>query len=187
MMGCLRPKHLAVSTKSSNFASAISRKEQNMCTCIDNIKASYSEVGRRTRRVSRRSFNRPVSHSEAPQPSIDDFLDAINVITKELHQLTQSINDLVEVVRNNFCDITTPEAEELLQLSAPINEKIRQLHRKLLRSPLYVGMETVVCLYADAMGDFEELCHDLRQFRVELEQDEEFQQTLLKLNNLLSK
>lgn len=155
-----------------------------MCTYIDTIKASYSEVRRRTYRVARRSFRRPVVRDNNPQPTIDDFLDAINVITKDLQTVTDSINDLVEVVRNNFCDITNPEAEDLLQLSAPITEKMQMLYRKLLRSPLYVGMETVVSLYFDAMTEFEELCTDLKTWYVDAPKDEHIQQTMALLKTI---
>lgn len=155
-----------------------------MCTYIDTIKASYSEVRRRTSRVARRSFRRPVVRDNHPQPTIDDFLDAINVITKDLQKVTESINDLVEVVRNNFCDITNPEAEDLLQLSAPITEKMQLLHKKLLRSPLYVGMETVVSLYFDAMTEFEELCTDLKTWYVDAPKNEHLQQTMVLLKTI---
>lgn len=149
-----------------------------MCTYIDTIKASYSEVGRRTSRVARKSFRSPVATADKPQPSVDDFLDAINNITKELQKVTDSVNDLVEVVRNNFCDITTSEAEDLLQLSAPITEKMQLLHKKLSRSPLYVGMETVVCLYFDAMTEFEELCSDLKTWHIDAPKNEHLQEVL---------
>ena len=162
----------------------MNRKDRQMCTYIETIKASYSEVGRRTSRVVRRSFSNPVASADKPQPSIDDFLDAINVITKELQKVTDSVNDLVEVVRNNFCDITTSEAEELLQLSAPIDDKMKLLHRKLLRSPLYVGMETVVDLYSDAMTEFEELCSDLKTWHVDAPKNEHLQHTLELLKTL---
>ncbi|MBQ8487375.1 MAG: hypothetical protein IJ533_06975 [Prevotella sp.] len=128
--------------------------------------------------MARRSFRKPVARADKPQPSIDDFLDAINVITKDIQKVTDSVNDLVEVVRNNFCDITTPEAEELLQLSAPIADKMQMLHKKLLRSPLYVGMETVVSLYFDAMTEFEELCSDLKTWHVDAPKNNHLQQTL---------
>ena len=144
-----------------------------MCTCIDNIRVSYSEVKRETSRVARRSFQKPVESGDNAQVSVDDFLDAINVITRELHQVTTSVNDLVEVVRINFCQITPQEARELLELSEPIDKKMQLLHKKLLKSPLYVGMETVVKLYEDAMDDFDELCHDLQAFRINLEENEE--------------
>lgn len=149
-----------------------------MCTYIDTIKASYSEVGRRTSRVARKSFRRPVAKADKSDPCIDDFLDAINAITKELQRLTDSVNELVEVVRNNFCDITASEAEELLVLSAPITDKMQLLHKKLLRSPLYIGVETVVCLYFDAMTEFEELCSDLKTWHVDAPRNVHFQETL---------
>lgn len=155
-----------------------------MCTYIETIKASYSEVGRRTSRVARKSFRKPVARANKPQPSIDDFLDAINAITKELQKVTDSVNDLVEVVRNNFCDITSSEAEELLQLSVPIDEKMQLLHKKLLRSPLYVGMATVVDLYSDAMTEFEELCSDLKTWHVDAPKNKHLQQTLELLKTL---
>ena len=53
--------------------------------------------------------------------------------------------------------------------------------------PAYVGMETVVKLYEDAMDDFHELCHDLQTFRISLEQDGEFQNVIDKLNESLSR
>ena len=60
------------------------------------------------------------------------------------------------------------------------------LHKKLLKSPLYVGMETVVKLYEEAMGGFDELCHDLQTFRINLEENKEFQNLLKNLNESLS-
>lgn len=162
-------------------------KQRKMCTCIDNIKTSYSEVKRNASRISRKSFVVPVADDDNnKQPSIDVFLDAINLITKELYQLTNSIVSLVEIVRNNFCEITKSEAQELLQLSVPICEKMEQLHKKLLKSPLYVGMETVVGIYVNAMNDFTELCNDLRFFRIDLEKNTDFQNALAKLNESLS-
>ena len=155
-----------------------------MCTYIDTIKASYSEVGRRTSRVARRSFRSPVARVAGTEPSIDDFLNAINAITKELQKVTDSVNDLVETVRNNFCDITTSETVDLLHLSAPITEKMQFLHKKLLRSPLYVGMETVVGLYTDAMTEFEELCADLKTWHVDAPKNEHLQQTLEHLKTI---
>ena len=116
---------------------------------------------------------------------IDEFLDAINLITKDLNSVTQATNDLIEVVRNNFCEISTPEAEELLELSHPIYEKMQKLHNKLIASPLYRGMKTAVGLYYDAMSDFDELCHDLKTFRIDLEQNEEFQEVSRKLSEML--
>lgn len=158
-----------------------------MCTCIDNIKTSYSEVKRNASRISRKSFVVPVADASNSQPpNIDAFLDAINLITKELYQLTSSIVSLVETVRNNFCEITKSEALELLQLSVPISEKMEQLHKKLLKSPLYVGMETVVGIYVNAKNDFAELCDDLKLFRIDLEKNTDFQSAISKLNESLA-
>ena len=154
-----------------------------MCTYINTIKSSYNEVGRRTSRIARRSFRSPVTKADT-QPTIDDFLDTINAITKDLQRLTDSINGLVEVVRNNFCDITASEATDLLQLSAPITDKMKLLHRKLLRSPLYVGMETVVALYFDAMTEFEELCSDLKTWHQDAPKNDHLQQTLERLKTI---
>ena len=140
---------MEVSSSICSFAGGNLKEGCSMCTCIDNIRASYSEVKRETSRVARRSFQKPV---EA-----------------------------------NFCQITPQEARELLELSEPIDKKMQLLHKKLLKSPLYVGMETVVKLYEDAMDDFDELCHDLQAFRINLEENEEFQALLKKLNESLSR
>ena len=158
-----------------------------MCTCITEIKASYNEVGRKTSRVARRSFRKPVELVTKENFDIDELLDAINVITKDLNSVTQATNDLIEVVRNNFCEISTSEAEELLFLSHPIAEKMQKLYKKLIDSPLYRGMQTTVELYSDAMSDFDELCNDLKVFRVDLIQDMEFQQALQTLNKHLER
>ena len=52
------------------------------------------------------------------------------------------------------------------------------LHRKLKRSPLYVGMETCVNLYYDAMTEFEELCSDLKTWHVDAPQNNQLQRTM---------
>ena len=153
-----------------------------MCTCIAEIKATYTEVKKETSRIARKSFEKPVGN--VTESNIDRFLDAINVITRDLNGVTQSTNDLIRVVRNNFCDISTAEAEDLLKLSKPIIEKMQTLHNKLVASPLYRGMMTAVELYSNVMSDFEELCQDLKTFRIELDQDDSFQQTLQKLNEM---
>lgn len=156
-----------------------------MCMCIAEIKATYKEVKRETLRVARKSFERPVEF--VTEDNIDKFLDAINIITKDLNSVTQSINELIKVVRNNFCEISTKEAEDLLKMSHPMVEKMQTLHDKLIASPLYRGMTTAVELYNDAVSDFEELCQDLKTCRVDMEQDEDFQETLQKLNEMVRK
>lgn len=158
------------------------RKGVIMCTCITEIKATYTEVKKETSRIARKSFKRPVDN--LTEQNIDRFLDAINIITKDLNGVTQSTNDLIKVVRNNFCEISILEAEDLLKLSRPILEKMQLLLRKLIGSPLYRGMITSVELYSGAMCDFEELCYDLKTFRVDLEKDENFQNTLNDLNEM---
>lgn len=158
-----------------------------MCTCIVEIKATYSEVGRETSRVARKSFSKPVELIGKENFDIDEFLDAINLITKDLNSVTQAINNLIEIVRNNFCDISTHEAEELLKLSHPLYEKMQQLHNKLVTSTFYRGMRTAVELYSDAMSGFEELCHDMKSFRIDLEQNEEFQAVSMKLSEMLKR
>lgn len=158
-----------------------------MCTYIAEIKATYTEVNRETSRVARKSFRKPIELVTKENFDIDEFLDAINIITKDLNSVTQATNDLIEVVRNNFCEISTSEAEELLELSRPIYEKMQKLYNKLIASPLYRGMKTAVELYNDAMSDFDELCHDLKTFRIDLEQNEEFQESLRKLSERMGR
>lgn len=158
-----------------------------MCTYIAEIKASYTEVGRETSRVARKSFQKPMDLVRNERIDIDAFLDAINLITKDLNKVTQSVNDLVTVVRNNFCDITPLEAEELLQLSQPIIKRMQQLHKKIIASPLYKGMKTVVGLYEDAMRDFDELCHDLETFRIDLEQNDDFKLLLNRVSEMMNR
>ena len=156
-----------------------------MCTCIDNIKTSYTEVKKEATRVSKQSFDVPVGIKGDVQPNIDKFLDAINYFTREIHGLTNAINNLVEVTRNNFCDISADLAKEMLRQSDTTCKKMHLLYDKLLASPLYLGMETVVALYSDAMNDFEELCSDLKTLRVDAQNNEQLQTTLAKLDKLL--
>lgn len=158
-----------------------------MCTCIADIKATYTEVCRETSRVARMSFSKPVDLINKENFNIDEFLDAINLITKDLNSVTQATNDLILVVRNNFCELSTSETEELLEMSHPICEKMQRLHHKLTASSFYRGMKSAVELYSDAMSDFEELCHDLKTFRVDFEQDNEFQETTKKLSEVLKR
>ena len=154
-----------------------------MCTYIAEIKASYREVKKETSRIARKSYENPVDTLK--EDNIDEFLDAINIITRDLNSVTQSTNELIRIVRNNFCELSKEEAKELLGLSHPILSKMQLLHTKLIASPLYRGMTTSVELYSDAMSDFEELCQDLQTFRVELNQNEDYQQTLQQLNEML--
>ena len=187
-MGFIKKVEFVIGNKKKQYLCSekyeyIKGKGRGMCTCIAEIKATYKEVKKETSRVAKKSFERPVEF--VTEDNIDKFLDAINIITKDLNSVTQSINELITVVRNNFCEISTAEAEDLLKLSHPMVEKMRLLHNKLTASPLYRGMMTTVELYIDAVSDFEELCHDLKVFRIDLEQDDKFQQTLQKVNEML--
>ncbi len=144
-----------------------------MCTCIAEIKETYTQVRKQTEHVVEQSYD------------IDDFLDAINVVKKELDCVTDETNALVELVRDHFTEITVPEAEELLELSEPIQKKMQQVYLNLLRSPLRVGMEQSVDLFRQAMGGFDELCHDMKTFNIDLAQDEEFGKVSQMLCDLL--
>jgi len=144
-----------------------------MCTCIAEIKASYTKVREQAEEVASHSFD------------MDDFLDAINVVRKELTRVTDETNDLVELVRDHFTEITVPEAEELLQLSEPIQKKMQMVYLKLLASPLYVGLETASDLYRQAMSDFDELCHDMKTFNIDLAQNDHFTQTLKMVSEMM--
>lgn len=145
-----------------------------MCTCIAEIKESYTQVRKQAEYVVEQSYN------------IDDFLDAINAVRKPLDSVTSETNALVELVRSHFTEITVPEAEELLQLSEPIQKKMQQVYLNLLRSPLRVGMEQSVDLFRQAMSDFDELCHDMKTFNIDLAQDEHFQQTLKMVSEMMN-
>jgi hypothetical protein len=144
-----------------------------MCTCIAEIKASYTQVRKQAEYAVEKSYD------------IDDFLDAVNVVKKQVALVTDETNALVELVRNHFTEITVAEAEDLLALSGPIQKKMQQVYLNLLRSPLLVGMEQTVELYRQSMSDFDELCRDMRTFNVNLAQDTEFQRVSAMLNDLL--
>lgn len=144
-----------------------------MCTCIAEIKASYTQVRKQAEYAVEKSYD------------IDDFLDAVNVVKKQVALVTDETNALVELVRNHFTEITVAEAEDLLSLSGPIQKKMQQVYLNLLRSPLLVGMEQTVELYRQSMSDFDELCRDMRTFNVNLAQDTGFQRVSAMLNDLL--
>lgn len=146
-----------------------------MCTCIAEIKESYTQVRKQAEYVVEQSYD------------IDDFLDAINLVKKELDRVTDDTNALVELVRSHFTEITVPEAEELLQLSEPIQKKMQQVYLNLLRSPLRVGMEQSVDLFRQAMSDFDELCRDMKTFNINLAQDDEFRKVSQGICDMLKK
>lgn len=146
-----------------------------MCTCIAEIKATYTKVQRQTEEVASQSFD------------MDDFLDAINAVKKELSIVTDETNELVELVRDHFTEITVDEAKDLLVLSEPIQKKMQVVFLKLLASPLYVGLETATDLFRQAMSEFDELCHDMKTINIDLAQNDHFQQTLKMVSDMMHK
>lgn len=143
-----------------------------MCTCIAEIKESYTKVRHQTAEVAQQRFD------------IDDYLDRVIVVRKKLEQITEETNNLVETVRDHFTEFDEQETTELLAHSTPILILMDQLHQKLVESPLYPGLKTAVENYRDCVSDFQELCSDLQQFNIDLRHDEEFQKSseLLRLD-----
>jgi hypothetical protein len=143
----------------------ILEKGRVMCTCIAEIKASYTKVRHQTAEVAQQQFD------------IDDYLDKVNVVRKKLEQITEETNNLVETVRDHFTEFDIQETTELLAHSTPILILMDQLHQKLVESSLYPGLKTAVEDYCDCVSIFQELCSDLQTFNIDLRQDEEFQKT----------
>ena len=136
-----------------------------MCTCIAEIKESYTKVRHQTAEVAQQKFD------------IDDYLDMVIVVRKKLEEITVETNNLVETVRDHFTEFDEQETTELLAHSTPILILMDQLHQKLVESPLYPGLKTAVENYRDCVSDFQELCSDLQQFNIDLRHDEEFQKS----------
>ena len=57
-----------------------------MCTCIAEIKATYTEVRRQTAEVAQQRFD------------VDEYLDKVNVVSKSIEQITDETNKLIEIV-----------------------------------------------------------------------------------------
>lgn len=144
-----------------------------MCTCIDIIKETYTDVLEQTVYVAKQSF------------SMDDYLDAIIHFTKQFEDLTGRINNLVELVRDHFTELTTDETKDLLAESRVMRKKMAQLYKTACDSSLYPGLKTVVKQYHESVSDFSELCNDLQTWNVNIPADAEFQKTLDALNTLL--
>ena len=136
-----------------------------MCTCIAEIKESYTKVRYQTAEVAQQQFD------------MDDYLDKVNVVRKKVEQITQETNNLVETVRDHFTEFDEQETTELLAHSTPILILMDYLHQKLMDSPLYPGLKTAVENYRDCVSDFQELCTDLQTFNIDLRCDEEFQKS----------
>lgn len=144
-----------------------------MCTCIDIIKETYTDVLEQTVYVAKQSFN------------MDDYLDAIIHFTKQFEDLTGRINNLVELVRDHFTELTTDETKDLLAESRVMRKNMAQLYKTACDSSLYPGLKTVVKQYHESVSDFSELCNDLQTWNVNIPADAEFQKTLDALNTLL--
>ena len=144
-----------------------------MCACIDIIKETYTDVLEQTVYVAKQSF------------SMDDYLDAIIHFTKQFEDLTGRINNLVELVRDHFTELTTDETKDLLAESRVMRKNMAQLYKTACDSSLYPGLKTVVKQYHESVSDFSELCNDLQTWNVNIPADAEFQKTLDALNTLL--
>lgn len=143
-----------------------------MCTCIAEIKESYTKVRLQTAEVAQQKFD------------IDDYLDMVIVVRKKLEQITDETNNLVETVRDHFTEFDEQETTELLAHSTPILILMDQLHQKLVTSPLYPGLMTAAENYRDCVSDFQELCSDLQQFNIDLRHDEDFLKACDQLRSL---
>lgn len=143
-----------------------------MCTCIAEIKESYTKVRHQTAEVAQQQFD------------IDDYLDRVNVVRKELEQITDETNNLVELVRDHFTEFDIQETVELLAHSTPILILMDQLHQKLVESPLYSGLKTAVENYRDCVSDFQELCTDLQTFNIDVPRSEKCRETEEQLKKL---
>ncbi len=136
-----------------------------MCTCIAEIKESYTKVRHQTAEVAQQQFD------------IDEYLDKVIVVRKKIEEITNVTNDLIEMVRDHFTEFDIQETVELLAYSTPILILMDQLHQKLVESPLYPGLKISVENYRDCVSDFQELCTDLQTFNIDLRRDEEFQKS----------
>ena len=105
-----------------------------MCTCIAEIKESYTKVRHLTAEVAHQKFD------------VDDYLDKIITVRKEVEHITEETNHLVETVRDHFTEFDVQETTELLAHSAPILILMDQLHQKLVESPLFSGLKTTSLL-----------------------------------------
>lgn len=144
-----------------------------MCACIDIIKETYSDVLVQTEYVAKQSFN------------MDDYLDAVIHFTKQFEDLTDKINNLVELVREHFTELTPDESLFLLKESKEMRKNMTNLYNSVRASSFYPGLKTVVKKYHESVSDFSELCNDLEIFNVKIPNDVEFQKTIDTLNSLL--
>ena len=144
-----------------------------MCTCIAEIKESYTKVRYQTAEVAHQQFD------------MDDYLDKVNVIRKKVERITDETNNLVETVRDHFTEFDEQETTELLAHSTPILVLMDLLHQKLIDSPLYSGLKTAVENYRDCVSDFQELCTDLQVWNIDVPRNSEVLEAERKLTEML--
>lgn len=144
-----------------------------MCTCIAEIKESYTKVRHQTAEVAQQRFD------------VDDYLDNVNVVRKKLEQITEDTNQLVETVRDHFTEFDEHETTELLAHSAPILILMDQLHQRLVDSPLYLGLKTAAEQYRDCVSDFQELCSDLQIWNIDVPRNPEVMEIERRLSEML--
>ena len=147
---------------------------RDMCTCIAEIKESYTKVRHQTAEVAQQKFD------------IDDYLDMVIVVRKKLEEITDETNNLVETVRNHFTEFDEQETTELLAHSTPILILMDQLHQKLVESPIYSGLKTAAENYRDCVSDFQELCTDLQTFNIDVPRNEKCREVEELLRIILS-
>lgn len=131
-----------------------------MCTCIAEIKDSYTKVRFQTAEVAQQRFD------------VDDYLDKVISVRKNVEQITDETNHLIETVRDHFTEFDEQETTELLAHSTPILILMDQLHQKLVESPLYPGLKTAAENYRDCVSEFQELCTDLQTFNIDVPRNE---------------
>ncbi len=132
-----------------------------MCTCIAEIKKSYTKVRHQTAEIAQQRFD------------VDDYLDNVLVVKKELISITDETNALIELVRSHFTEFDIQETTELLAHSTPILILMDQLYEKLMESPLYPGLKTTVEIYHDCVSDFQELCSDLQVWNIDIPRNQQ--------------
>ena len=144
-----------------------------MCTCIAEIKESYTKVRQQTAEVAQQWFD------------VDNYLDKVLVVKKEIVKITDETNALIELVRSHFTEFDIQETTELLAHSTPILILMAQLQEKLGEAPLYPGLKTTVGLYRDCVSDFQELCSDLQVWNIDIPRNPKCLEAERKLNEVL--
>lgn len=136
-------------------------------------KESYTKVRQQTAEVAQHWFD------------VDNYLDKVLVVKKEIVKITDETNALIELVRSHFTEFDIQETTELLAHSTPILIFMAQLQEKLGESTLYPGLKTTVELYRDCVSDFQELCSDLQVWNIDIPRNPKCLEAERKLNEVL--